>query len=147
MADAGKPTTVIGADTQIKGEISFETTARVLGTIEGQISTKGELQIAEGATCKTTIEAGKVVVEGTVDGNVTARDRLELSPKAKMKGDLTAAKLVVAEGASLFGRVAIGPDALKGMPQTPGTPSLGRLGDALSGEPKPGGFVKPEGQR
>lgn len=105
--------TVIGADTKIKGEMSFDSTARLLGQFEGKIVAKGELQVADGAQCRAAVEAGKVVVDGMVEGNVTAREKIELTSRAKMKGDIAAAKLVVAEGATLVGHVSVGPDAGK----------------------------------
>lgn len=107
-------TTVIGADTKIKGEMSFESSARILGTVEGQVMAKGTFEVAEGATCRASIEASRVMIDGAVDGNVTATDRVELNAKARLKGDLTAAKLIVTEGASFVGHCRIGPDAIKG---------------------------------
>ncbi len=104
--------TIIGADTHIKGEMVFEGNARILGTFEGQITTKGELQIAESATCRATVDATKILLEGTVEGNVNARERMEMSPKARMRGDIIATKLVVLEGAVFTGHVTVG-DAAK----------------------------------
>jgi len=125
MADATAPqTTVIGPDTHIKGDMTFDGTARLLGTFEGTITAKGELQIANGATCKAAVDAAKVTVDGDVDGNVTARDRVELTAKAKVKGDLIASRLVVAEGASIVGHVSIGPDAAKGLKPAEGAPTI-----------------------
>lgn len=129
MAETGNQTTVIGADTVIKGEMSFDGAARLLGTFEGKISAKGELHVADGASCRASVEAGKVTVDGAVDGNVTARERVELTARAKMKGDLVAAKLLVAEGASFIGHVTVGPDAAKGI--------AGGQAAAIA-EPKPG---------
>lgn len=113
MPDPTSQTTIIGPDTHIKGDMTFESTARILGTFEGRIAAKGELQISETATCRAAVEAAKVLVDGAVDGNVTARERVELTAKARMKGDLVAAKLVVAEGASFVGHCTVGPDAAK----------------------------------
>lgn len=107
MAD-NREITVIGADTHIKGEMSFGSTARVLGTFEGTISAKGEIQIAEGATCRASIEAGTISIDGVVEGNVTAHEKLLLNQKARMKGDLVAATLIVAEGAQFSGHVSVG---------------------------------------
>jgi cytoskeletal protein CcmA (bactofilin family) len=107
-------TTIIGADTHIKGEMTFEGAARILGKFEGNIHAKGELHVADGASCHAVVEAGKVTVDGTVEGNVSARERVELTSKARMKGDLVAARLLVAEGASFVGHVTVGADALKG---------------------------------
>ncbi len=115
MADSNQ-TTIIGADTKIKGEMSFEATARLLGQFEGKINAKGELQVADSATCRAAVEANKVVVDGVIEGNVAARERIELNAKAKMKGDITSARLIVAEGASLVGHVTVGPEAGKAGP-------------------------------
>ena len=137
MAEATTTTTVIGPDTQIKGDMVFESTARILGKFEGTIASKGELQIANGASCKAAVEASKVLVDGDVEGNLTARERVELTAKAKMKGDLVAARLVVAEGAAFTGHVSVGPDATKNMGGT--APSVS--------EPKPAGLSTAGGQR
>jgi cytoskeletal protein CcmA (bactofilin family) len=127
MAEAVPQTTIIGNDTHIKGEMTFEGSARILGTFEGKISAKGELHVADGASCKASVEAGKVTVDGAVEGNVSARERVELTARARMKGDLVAAKLLVAEGAAFVGHVTVGPEAGKA-----GTP-----GSATMAEPKP----------
>jgi len=113
MADPTNQTTVIGPDTRIKGEMSFDNTAQLLGTFEGKISAKGELKVAKGATCAAEVEAGKVTIDGTVNGNMVGRDRVQLSSSAQMKGDLVAAKLVVEEGAVFVGHCTVGPDAAK----------------------------------
>ena len=46
--------TVIGPDTRIKGEMSFERTARILGRFEGKVTTSGELQVGASAHCQPT---------------------------------------------------------------------------------------------
>lgn len=138
MADPNSMT-IIGPDTQIKGEMSFNSTAKLMGTFEGKITAKGELQVAEGATCKATVDAGKVMVDGVVEGDVTASERVQLNSKARMKGDLVALRLVVAEGAAFTGHVSVGPDARK-----PGAPTPGSTGGTAPGmtEPKPGETVR-----
>jgi len=134
MPDSGNHTTVIGTDTHIKGDMTFDGTARILGSFEGTIAAKGELQIAEGAKCRATVEAGKVVVDGLVEGNLTGRERVELSSKARVKGDLVTARLVVAEGAAFVGHCTVGPDVGKGQKpadgghaSTDGKPAASRL--------------------
>lgn len=114
MPEPTHQTTVIGADTHIKGDMNFDGSARILGKFEGNISAKGELHIADGASCKAVVEANRVTVDGTIEGNVTARERCELTAKARMKGDLVATRLLVAEGATFTGHVTVGADAAKG---------------------------------
>src|SRR4051812_16936571 len=95
--------TVIGADAIFKGELTFETAAKFLGKIEGSISSKGKVHVADGSRCKATVKAKEISVEGHVEGNVEALDRLEIKPKGMIVGDVTAARMVMAEGASIDG--------------------------------------------
>ena len=105
--------TIVGSDACIKGEMTFERTARIVGKFEGTINAKGELQIGEGGDCKASVDAQSVSIDGSLVGDVRAGQIIHLNAKANMRGDLTATKLVVAEGASLVGHVAVGADALK----------------------------------
>lgn len=112
MSDQETQITVIGPDTRIKGEMSFERTARILGQFEGRVQSTGELQIGTSAQCQATLEASTVIVDGTVEGNIVARDRIQLNGSARVNGDVVAEKLVVAEGASFNGRCRVGPEAV-----------------------------------
>ena len=110
MAES-KESTVIAADTYIKGEMRFESSARIQGKFDGKIAAKGELQVAEGAVCQAEVDAGNVIIDGKVEGNVKAGQKLQLNAKASLKGDIIAERLITAEGASIYGHVAVGPDA------------------------------------
>lgn len=115
MPETSDQITIIGADTKISGEMTFGgATAKILGSCEGKISAKGELQIASGSTCKAEVDAARVAIDGVVDGNITARERVQLNGNAKMKGDLVATTLVVESGATFNGHVSVGPEAVKG---------------------------------
>jgi len=114
MAEPAKDTTVIGSDTHVKGELTFKSGVRLMGTFEGRISGDGELQVSDGANCRADVESASVVVDGTVEGNLHARDKLQLNAKGVVKGDIVAGKMVMTEGASFFGQCAVGPDAVKG---------------------------------
>lgn len=113
MSEAINQTTVIGPDTQIKGEMTFEGSAKILGKFDGKIVSKGEVQIGQGAICKATIEAGTVIVDGEVAGNITARERVKLNNSAKVTGDMVAKTLIVAEGATFQGQYQVGPEAIE----------------------------------
>ena len=135
MADVhGNDTgTVIGADTVIKGEMTVENRARILGRFEGTITAKGQVEVADKAVCKANVEAATVQVDGQVEGNITAKDKAHLNGTAKVVGDLIASKLVVSEGAAFKGHLHVGPDAVKGgmearpqQPQQPQQPSKGQ---------------------
>ena len=114
MAEASKDGTVIGADTVIKGEMTFKSNVKVVGTFEGTIQGDGGLQVSDNAMCKANVESSVVVVDGKVEGNLLARDKVQLNAKGVVKGDIVAGKMVMTEGASFFGKCAVGAEAVKG---------------------------------
>jgi cytoskeletal protein CcmA (bactofilin family) len=120
MSDHDAQITVIGPDTRIKGEMSFERTARLLGHFEGRVTTPGELQIGASAHCKAALEAGTLIVDGQVEGDVLARERVQLNGTAKVVGDIVAERLIVSEGASFSGHCRIGPEAVAAAKPKPG---------------------------
>lgn len=122
MADHAATTTVIGPDACITGEMHFEGNARILGTFEGRLTSKGEVQIGEGATCRASIEASRIIIDGLVEGDVVAADRVQLSTHARLVGDLVAGALVVAEGASFSGQCRVGPVTAEPRPAARPTP-------------------------
>jgi len=114
MAEEADQITIIGRDTVIKGELTFTRQTRVLGRFEGKIVGEGDLEIAEGATCQADVEANSVTIDGNLEGNsVIAKEIVRLSETGVIRGDVTAAKMTMAEGASFFGNIAIGPEAMR----------------------------------
>ncbi len=111
MNDSEYPT-VIGPDAKFKGELAFEKSVRVLGQFEGQISTKGTLEVANGASVQADVEAGNVSVEGEIKGNLAASDLIELKDSARIQGDIRCERLVVSEGASFVGHCHVGNGAV-----------------------------------
>jgi cytoskeletal protein CcmA (bactofilin family) len=122
MAESGD-TTVVGADSHFKGELSFERTARINGKFDGKITGKGELQVSQNAQCKADVDAAGVQVDGLVEGNLNAKDTVKLNGSGVVRGDITAAKMVMTEGASFHGMCAVGPDTGKPSSAAPGQPS------------------------
>jgi len=118
MAESGE-TTVVGADSHFKGELSFERTAKIVGKFDGKITGNGELQVAPNAQCKADVSAAGMQVDGTIEGNLNAKDTVKLNGSGVVRGDIIAAKMVMQEGASFFGMCAVGPDAQKQAQQRP----------------------------
>ena len=114
MSETSDQITIIGADTRISGEMTFGgATAKILGSCDGKITAKGELQIASGSTCNAEVSAARVSIDGVVEGDIPASERVQLNGNAKMTGDLVATTLVVESGAAFNGHVRVGPDAVK----------------------------------
>lgn len=100
--------TVLGADAVFKGEIRFEKGMKLLGKFEGQITSEGQLVVADGAALTGDAKAGTVRIEGQVKGNISAGTKVQLSASARLEGDLQTQRLEVAEGAVLIGRCVVG---------------------------------------
>lgn len=133
MAESGD-TTVVGADSHFKGELSFERTARINGKFDGKITGKGELQVSQNAICKADVDAAGVQVDGLVEGNLNAKDTVKLNSSGVVRGDITAAKMVMTEGASFHGMCAVGSDS--GKPASaPGQPGGGQPGGPPTSPP------------
>jgi len=109
MADSSNefPTT-LGADAVFKGQLQFEKGVKLLGKFDGEISSEGQLVIAEGATLTGDVKAGSVRVDGQVKGNLHATTKVQLSASARLEGDVQTQRLEVAEGAVLVGRCVVG---------------------------------------
>ena len=112
--------TTIGPDAVIKGQLQFEKGIRLMGKVEGEIDTGGELFIGESATLSGDAKAATIRLEGRVKGNLTADSKVQLSASARLEGDLQTARLEVAEGAVLVGRCSIGVDG-KGQSRNAGS--------------------------
>jgi cytoskeletal protein CcmA (bactofilin family) len=118
--------TTIGQDAVFKGELRFDKSARLLGRIEGQVHSKGQLDIAEGASLEGEVNAGDIRVEGSVKGNLRASGKVLLAASAKLEGDLATARLEVAEGAVFVGRCTVGKNgAIGDGPPPPGDAGKG----------------------
>ena len=106
--------TILGADAKFKGDLSFDSAAKILGNFEGAIKAKGKVFIADGSICKATVTAKEIAVEGHIQGNVQATERVEIKPSGRITGDIIAARMSMADGASIEGHVQIGPAGLTG---------------------------------
>lgn len=100
--------TILGADAVFKGQLRFEKGVRLLGKFEGEITSSGQLLIADGAALAGDVKAGNIRVDGNVKGNLEAGEKVQLTASAKVEGDLQAARLEVAEGAVLVGQCMVG---------------------------------------
>ncbi len=106
--------TILGADAKFKGDLSFDSATKVIGCVEGSITGKGKLLIANGSTCKADVKANEVAIEGFVEGNVEATERVEIRAKGRITGDIVASRMTMGDGASIDGHVRIGFDAPTG---------------------------------
>ena len=108
MADATEYATILGPDAKFKGDLTFDSSAKVLGYIDGSIKSKGKVLIADGSRCKASVAAGEVSIEGFIEGNVEASERVEIKKNGRIAGDIVASRMTMADGAAIEGHVRIG---------------------------------------
>lgn len=97
----------------VKGKISFKSSVRIDGEIEGEINSEDNVAIGEGAVISANIKAVSIVVAGVVSGELNASQRIELYPSAQVLGNLTAPRMVIHEGAVFEGTCVMQPKAVR----------------------------------
>lgn len=99
--------TLIGAKTEMKGDIAFSGGLRIDGKIRGNITAKGDasstLVLSENAVIVGNVTAPHIISNGSIKGNVRASERIELQPKAEIAGDVYYKVIEMALGAVING--------------------------------------------
>ena len=108
-AAAGGSACVIGAKTQLKGEITGSEAVLVEGLVEGTIRITGALRVGPGGKVKATVSAQSVVVAGELVGDCHATDRVEIEAAGRLTGNIRAPRVVIVEGATFRGTSDMSP--------------------------------------
>jgi cytoskeletal protein CcmA (bactofilin family) len=97
---------VLGAGVRIRGRISGEGDLSILGSVEGDVVVRGDLNVGEGARLESEVlEAHAVTIAGEVNGDVTASGPVRLGATARVRGDLKGTEISIEEGAQFAGRI------------------------------------------
>lgn len=99
--------TVIAANTTWKGDLTTEGTIEIFGNVNGTITSKEDVWLAEGSIVDATISARRVMVSGKVSGTVRASSRFEALGKGTVEADVFAPSFVVHEGATINGKLSM----------------------------------------
>ena len=93
--------TLVGANTEITGDITSKGIIRIDGNVTGKVSVQGDIFIGENATIKGDVTASNIHIAGKLDGNVFSSGLLKLLSTAKLIGDIQVKSFVCDEG-SIF---------------------------------------------
>jgi cytoskeletal protein CcmA (bactofilin family) len=104
--------TLIGSNSEIKGDITAQGTMRIDGKITGNIIADSVI-LGEDASVEGGIKARCVVIGGRVDGSIRAEELVEIKHTGKLVGDIYTSKLSVSEGGIFEGRSFIQKDETK----------------------------------
>ena len=95
---AGPIESVIAQETTLQGSLRSAHAICIMGSVEGDIESRGRAKIETGGRVKGNITAPDVIVNGALEGHIEAAGQVELGPESRMAGNIKAAKIAIAEG-------------------------------------------------
>ena len=110
---SGNGTTLIGAGTTLKGDISSNSDLRIDGTVIGNIQSTAKVVIGANGVVEGDITGNQADVIGKVTGNIKAKDLLQLRGDSIVTGNLYAEKLQVEPSATFNGQCHMGSSGTK----------------------------------
>jgi cytoskeletal protein CcmA (bactofilin family) len=102
-------TTVIAHSTAWSGDLESSGSLHVHGQVEGSLTAKESVFIAEEADVNAVIRAAIVTVAGNVRGSVHCAERFEILPRGKVAGDIHAPAIAIHDGAIVVGEISMTP--------------------------------------
>jgi len=102
--DTEKLESLIGANTDFRGELHVKGTLKVDGQVDGKLNAESVI-LSETAVVKGEVTAKKIMVGGRVEGNLRAQEVVEIKAKGKVLGDIFTNKLSVKEGGEFNGKI------------------------------------------
>lgn len=104
-----KVDTLVGANSQVNGDLSFDGHCHVDGVVKGNVNASSEgnsaLSISEQGTVEGGVSVPYVVLNGLVRGDVIASERVELGPTARVIGNVYYNLIEMAIGAEINGKL------------------------------------------
>jgi cytoskeletal protein CcmA (bactofilin family) len=96
----------IGGGARVRGRVHGDGNLLVEGQVEGELSIRGEVTIADGAsvTCEV-VEAHAVTIGGSLEGDVAATGAVRLTAGARVRGNLRGTAISIEDGARYSGRI------------------------------------------
>lgn len=106
----GQIDSLIGAGTQIEGNIRFTGGLRIDGEVKGNIdavdgASSSTLVLSEQARIEGSVNVAHLILNGTIVGFVTVSEALEMQSRARIVGDVDYALIEMHQGAVIEGRL------------------------------------------
>jgi cytoskeletal protein CcmA (bactofilin family) len=105
--------TLIGAATQIVGDVHFTGGFHVDGNIKGNVDAPPEsramLSVSDGGVIEGSVAVPNVLLNGTVKGDIFAHERIELGATARVTGNVFYGLIEMEMGAEINGKLIYQP--------------------------------------
>lgn len=106
---SAKIDTLIGQNTEIRGDVVFSGGLHVDGTLKGNVIADQDsgsvLSVSERGLIEGDVRVPNVVLNGCVVGDVYAANHIELAPQARVKGNVYYKIIEMARGAEVNGNL------------------------------------------
>lgn len=103
---------LIGAGTNIKGDVESAGDIRIDGTLKGNLKTKGKVVIGSTGLIKGEVYCRNSDVEGKVEGKINVQELLALKATCMINGDISAKRLAIEPGAKFTGNCNMSSDSI-----------------------------------
>jgi cytoskeletal protein CcmA (bactofilin family) len=123
---AGTSTSLIGAGTSMKGDITSNGDLRIDGTLVGNIHCSAKVVIGANGVVQGDINGQQADIMGKVTGTIKVKDLLQLKGGSVVNGNLQAAKLQIEPTANFNGECHMTPAAATGAPAGKSAPEIRR---------------------
>jgi cytoskeletal protein CcmA (bactofilin family) len=95
----------LGRGLRVRGHVRGDNDLRIEGTIDGEITVAGALELAPQAAIRGPVEAESLVVAGALEGDIVARRSVTIASSGNVRGDIRAAQVTIEEGAAFAGLI------------------------------------------
>jgi len=99
--------TLIGAGSELKGELQCAGDLVVAGQVNGNASIAGSLTLAEEGHWQGTVHTGSAILSGEFHGDLVVTERLEIRKTARIRGTIRAKTIAIETGAVVDGEMAV----------------------------------------
>lgn len=101
--------TVIARGVKLEGDFVSKGDVVIDGEVRGKVVASGKLTVGNEAVIHADVTAQDAIISGLVTGNVTTNGQVVLHATARVTGDLIGERMTMESGATLEGRVQVGP--------------------------------------
>jgi cytoskeletal protein CcmA (bactofilin family) len=106
----GQIDSLIGAGTQIEGNVRFTGGLRIDGEVKGNIdavegASSSTLVLSEQARIEGSVNVAHLILNGTIVGSVTVSESLEMQSKARIVGNVDYVLIEMHQGAVIEGHL------------------------------------------
>ena len=102
-------TSVIAHATAWTGNLESSGSLHVHGRVEGSLTARDDVFVAEEADVDAVISAANVTIAGSVRGSIHCAERLEVLPRGRVAGDVHAPVIIIHDGAMVAGEISMAP--------------------------------------